>query len=191
MRFCRRNPECGKQAIGCQLVRLSLFQLREDRHNRFGQCGGGHEVAEQFNVPWEMIGDKEGRVDDDEMIAICDKYDIDYVVLARYMRILPAASCWKYAGGRIINLHHGLLPAFPGAQPYRDAYCRRMLTYGATVHFIVPELDAGDQIIHQDTFTVPPGKANSVPSASGMRSASACAPLTPLLPKNPTWTQAV
>src|SRR2546429_8716146 len=50
-----------------------------------------------------------------------------------------------------------LLPAFPGAQPYRDAYSHRMLTYGATIHFIVPELDAGDQIIHQDTFTVAHG----------------------------------
>jgi formyltetrahydrofolate deformylase len=73
------------------------------------------------------------------------------------MRLVPASVCWKFAGGRIINLHHGLLPAFPGARPYHDAYSHRMLTYGATVHFIVPELDAGDQIIHQDTFTVPPG----------------------------------
>src|SRR5205823_2059094 len=72
-------------------------------------------------------------------------------------RLIPAATCWKFAGGRIINLHHGLLPAFPGAQPYRDAYSHRMLTYGATIHFIVPELDAGEQIIHQDTFTVAPG----------------------------------
>jgi Formyl transferase len=79
------------------------------------------------------------------------------VVLARYMRLVPASVCWKFAGGRIVNLHHGLLPAFPGARPYQDAYSHRMLTYGATVHFIVPELDAGEQIIHQDTFTVPPG----------------------------------
>ena len=73
------------------------------------------------------------------------------------MRILPAASCWKYAGGRIINLHHGLLPSFPGhaAVPRRlrqpDADLRR------TCHFIVPELDAGNQIIYQSTFMVPPG----------------------------------
>ena len=73
------------------------------------------------------------------------------------MRILPPSSCWKYAGGRIINLHHGLLPSFPGMRPYHDAYAARMLTYGATCHFIVPELDAGNQIINQSTFTVPPG----------------------------------
>jgi formyltetrahydrofolate deformylase len=114
-------------------------------------------LAEQFGVPWEMIGDAEGRADDERMVALLDQYDVDYVILARYMRILPPASCWKYAGGRIINLHHGLLPSFPGPRPYHDAYASRMLTYGATCHFIVPELDAGNQIINQSTFTVPPG----------------------------------
>jgi formyltetrahydrofolate deformylase len=114
-------------------------------------------LAEQFNIPWEMIGDAEGRADDERMMAVLDQYNVDYIILARYMRILPPASCWKYAGGRIINLHHGLLPSFPGPKPYHDAYAVRMLTYGATCHFIVPELDAGNQIIHQTTFTVPPG----------------------------------
>ena len=113
-------------------------------------------VAEQFGVPWECIGEG-GDPDDDRMLAICDELQVDYVVLARYMRVLPAASCWQYAGGRIINLHHGLLPSFPGMRPYHEAYANRMLTYGATCHFIVPELDAGNQIINQATFTVPPG----------------------------------
>src|SRR5690606_13470484 len=61
------------------------------------------------------------------------------------------------AGGRIINLHHGLLPGFPGFRPYHDAYATRMLTFGATCHFIIPELDAGNQIINQRTFSVAPG----------------------------------
>ncbi len=114
-------------------------------------------IAEQFGVPWESIGESDGRANDDAMVEILDRYTIDYVILARYMRILPAASCWKYAGGRIINLHHGLLPSFPGLRPYHDAYAGRMLTYGCTCHFIVPELDAGNQTIHQSTFTVPHG----------------------------------
>lgn len=114
-------------------------------------------VAEQFGVPFRQIGDPSGEPNDDAMIDICDELSIDYVVLARYMRVLPAASCWKYAGGRIINLHHGLLPSFPGMRPYHEAYANRMLSYGATCHFIVPELDAGNQIINQATFSVPPG----------------------------------
>jgi formyltetrahydrofolate deformylase len=114
-------------------------------------------VAEQFGVDWHMIGDERGQPDNDRMVEVLDRYQVDYVVLARYMRLIPPSVCWKFAGGRVINLHHGLLPSFPGAQPYQDAFGHRMLTYGATVHFIVPELDAGDQIIHQDTFTVAPG----------------------------------
>ena len=111
-------------------------------------------LAEQFGVAWHSIGDEAGAADDDRMMQLCDQYEVDYIVLARYMRILPAASCWKYAGGRIINLHHGLLPSFPGIRPYHEAFASRMLTYGATCHFIVPELDAGNQIIYQSTFTV-------------------------------------
>ena len=114
-------------------------------------------VAEQFGVDWHHIGDERGNPDNDRMVELFDEYQVDYIVLARYMRILPPGTCWRFAGGRIINLHHGLLPPFPGFRPYEDAYERHMLTYGATVHFIVPELDAGNQIIHQSTFTVFPG----------------------------------
>ena len=114
-------------------------------------------IAEQFDVPWEYIGDDSGNPNEDQMVQLLDQYNVDYVLLARYMRVLPASTCWKYAGGRIINLHHGLLPGFPGMRPYHDAYTSRMLTFGATCHFIVPELDAGNQIINQETMSVPPG----------------------------------
>jgi formyltetrahydrofolate deformylase len=113
-------------------------------------------VAEQFGVDWHMVGDAKGTPDNDRMVELFDQYRVDYILLARYMRVLPAGTCWRFAS-RIINLHHGLLPPFPGFRPYEDAYQHRMLTYGATVHFIVPDLDAGNQIIHQSTFTVFPG----------------------------------
>jgi formyltetrahydrofolate deformylase len=113
-------------------------------------------VAEQFGIDWLDVGDAKGNPDNDAMVRAFDEFDVDYVILARYMRVLPARTCWQFAG-RIINLHHGLLPPFPGFRPYEDAYQHRMLTYGATIHFIVPELDAGNQIIHQSTFTVFPG----------------------------------
>lgn len=114
-------------------------------------------VAEQFQVDWHNVADSKGDPDNERMVELFDKYEVDYILLARYMRILPPGTCWRFAGGRIINLHHGLLPPFPGFRPYEDAFSHRMLTYGATVHFIVPELDAGNQIIHQSTFTVFPG----------------------------------
>jgi formyltetrahydrofolate deformylase len=142
---------------------LALLRAIRDGHIRaeaaimIGNRPTLRSLAEQFNVPWTMIGDTDGNANDDAMVDLLDQHQVDYVVLARYMRVLPASSCWKYAGGRIINLHHGLLPSFPGLRPYHDAYSGRMLTYGATCHFIVPELDAGNQIIYQSTYTVPPG----------------------------------
>jgi formyltetrahydrofolate deformylase len=132
-------------------------RIKADSALMLGNRTNCRAVAEQFDVPWHHIGDESGAADDERLIALCDEHEIDYIVLARYMRILPPASCWKYAGGRIINLHHGLLPSFPGIRPYHEAYASRMLTYGATCHFIVPDVDAGNQIIHQSTFTVPPG----------------------------------
>lgn len=114
-------------------------------------------LADEFECDFRMIGDGTGAVDDAALLATLDEYDIDYLILARYMRILPADACWQFAGGRIINLHHGLLPGFPGFRPYHDAHNVRMLTFGATCHFIIPELDAGNQTINQRTFSVAPG----------------------------------
>jgi formyltetrahydrofolate deformylase len=118
------------------------------------KCRG---IAEQFDLPWHNVAGPDGIPDDTRIVDLCDEYNVDYIVLARYMRVLSPVSCWKFAGGRIINLHHGLLPSFPGIRPYHEAYASRMLTYGATCHFIVPELDGGNQIINQSTFTIPHG----------------------------------
>lgn len=131
-------------------------QLKAEPAVMIGNRQACRGIAEQFGVPWHNLGDAEGQVDDNRLAALLDECQVDYVVLARYMRVLSPAACWKYAGGRIINLHHGLLPSFPGLRPYHEAHAGRMLTYGATCHFIVPDLDAGNQIIHQSTFTVPP-----------------------------------
>lgn len=114
-------------------------------------------LAKEFGIPFEYIGNADGSADDAAMVRVIDQYQADYVILARYMRVLPPDTCWKFAGGRIVNLHHGLLPSFRGLRPYHDAYAARMLAFGATCHFIVPELDAGNQTIHQTTFSVPPG----------------------------------
>ncbi len=114
-------------------------------------------LAKEYGSAFEMIGDENGVADDQKMVRVLDRFDVDYVVLARYMRILPPSTCWQFAGGRIINLHHGLLPGFPGFRPYHDAHNARMLTFGATCHFIIPELDAGNQTINQRTFCVAPG----------------------------------
>lgn len=148
--FLEHTPRAVLQAIAAGRIRAEPAVLISNRKKLAS-------LAQEFAVPFELIGDGQGVSDDAKMVRVLDDYDIDYVVLARYMRILPAATCWQFAGGRIINLHHGLLPGFPGFRPYHDAYRARMLSFGATCHFIIPELDAGNQTINQRTFNVSPG----------------------------------
>lgn len=144
------SPRAVLQAVADGVIRADATVMIGNRK----KCEG---LAAEFGVPWVNVGRDDGSADEGQFVEILDQYQIDYVVLARYMRVLPPDTCWKFAGGRIINLHHGLLPSFPGFRPYHDAFAARMLAYGATCHFIVPELDAGNQTIHQSTFCVSPG----------------------------------
>lgn len=80
------------------------------------------------------------------------RYDIDFIVLARYMQILSEDFVSEYPS-RIINIHHSFLPAFPGAKPYHSAYERGVKLIGATSHYVTSELDQGP-IIEQDVIHV-------------------------------------
>lgn len=152
--ICATYQESTPRAI---LQAIRNGQLNAQATVMIGNRQKCSALAREFGVPWHHIGNPDGTANEESMVRLFDQYDVDYIILARYMRILPPDTCWKFAGGRIINLHHGLLPSFPGFRPYHDAYSNRMLTYGATCHFIVPELDAGNQTIHQSTFNVAPG----------------------------------
>lgn len=77
---------------------------------------------------------------------------VDTVVLARFMQIIPPEMCGRWSG-RMINIHHSFLPAFAGAQPYRQAHERGVKLIGATCHYVTPELDAGP-IIDQEVTRV-------------------------------------
>ena len=150
--FVEDTPRAVLEAISDGTIEAEAAVLISNR-KKLGK------LAEEFGIPFRRIGDEKGAADDVQMVKILDQFDIDYVVLARYMRVLPASTCWQFAGGRILNLHHGLLPGFPGFRPYHDAHRARMLTFGATCHFIIPELDAGNQTINQRTFSVSPGSS--------------------------------
>lgn len=85
------------------------------------------------------------------------EYDIEIVVLARYMQVLSPGLCEALAG-RAINIHHSFLPGFKGANPYRQAHARGVKLIGATAHFVTPELDEGP-IIEQNVVRVDHAKA--------------------------------
>lgn len=84
--------------------------------------------------------------------ATLAEHDIDTIVLARYMQILPEDFC-RGRQGKIINIHHSFLPSFVGAKPYHQAYQRGVKLIGATCHYVTTELDAGP-IIDQDVVRI-------------------------------------
>lgn len=83
-----------------------------------------------------------------QQIDLLKKYNIDFIVLARYMQIL-SNNVIQHFENNIINIHHSFLPAFPGAKPYHSAYERGVKIIGATSHYVTAELDEGP-IIAQD-----------------------------------------
>ncbi len=87
------------------------------------------------------------------MCKLIDEANVDYVVLAKYMRILSKDFVSHYPLGKLINIHHSFLPAFIGAKPYQQAFDRGVKIIGATAHFVTDNLDEGP-IIEQDVIKV-------------------------------------
>ncbi|MBM7767555.1 formyltetrahydrofolate deformylase [Glutamicibacter nicotianae] len=87
-----------------------------------------------------------------ELLSIAEKYDVELVVLARYMQILSDSLCERMEG-RVINIHHSFLPSFKGAKPYHQAYARGVKLIGATAHYVTADLDEGP-IIDQEVTHV-------------------------------------
>ena len=82
------------------------------------------------------------------LLEIVERREVDLVVLARYMQILSDDFC-RGMSGRVINIHHSLLPGFKGAKPYHQAYARGVKLIGATAHFVTGDLDEGPIIEQQ------------------------------------------
>jgi len=111
-------------------------------------------LARKAKIPFVAVEDKNQEDAEEKIIQICKKYDIDLISLARYMRILSPNFVWRYPN-RIINIHPSLLPAFPGAMAYAQAYERGTKIVGVTSHYVTENLDQGP-IIFQDSFKVDP-----------------------------------
>ncbi|MCR6574787.1 formyltetrahydrofolate deformylase [Campylobacter insulaenigrae] len=111
-------------------------------------------LVDKFNIAFHTIEAQDlSREKHEEKILQCLKqYEFDYIVLAKYMRIL-SPSFVKHFEGKIINIHHSFLPAFIGANPYKQAYERGVKIIGATAHFVNNDLDEGP-IITQDVIPV-------------------------------------
>jgi formyltetrahydrofolate deformylase len=119
---------------------------------------GNHAVLEdickRFDVPFHFVSHEvKTKADfENELHSIVNHYQPDYLVLAKFMRILSADFVEKYPF-KIINIHHSFLPAFIGANPYKKAFDRGVKLIGATAHFVTNDLDEGP-IITQQTIPV-------------------------------------
>ncbi|HSN08225.1 MAG TPA: formyltetrahydrofolate deformylase [Hanamia sp.] len=112
------------------------------------------ELTSKFEIPYYFVdhSDKSREIHEQKILAIIRQLNPDFLVLAKYMRILSPSFVQNY-NNRIINIHHSFLPAFAGANPYQKAYERGVKIIGATAHFVNEMLDEGP-IIAQNVIPV-------------------------------------
>ncbi|WP_445488676.1 formyltetrahydrofolate deformylase [Niallia sp. 03133] len=112
------------------------------------------EVVEGLNIPYYYIpASKKNRKEAEaRQLQLLEEYNVDFVILARYMQILTEDFIAAHPN-KIINIHHSFLPAFVGAKPYNRAYERGVKLIGATSHYVTNDLDEGP-IIEQDIMRV-------------------------------------
>lgn len=114
------------------------------------------------HIPWEDRAGAERRT-----LELLDQYEVDFVVLARFMKILSPGFVWRYKN-KIINIHPSLLPSFPGPQAYRQAYEHGVKIVGVTAHFVSMHLDEGP-IIAQGSFSLHSGMSLKEIIAAGQK----------------------
>lgn len=140
--------------LGDLLIRSQFEDLPFQIEAVIGNHATLEGLCRQFQIPFHLIS-AEGvtrEAHEDLIQQQIDAYQPDYIVLAKYMRILTPHFSAKYLG-RMINIHHSFLPAFIGAKPYQQAFDRGVKIIGATAHFVTDDLDEGP-IICQDVVAV-------------------------------------
>ena len=135
--------------LGDILIRNHFKTLGADVQCVIGNHATLQNICQRFDIPfYEVPGEDDKSVFEGKIIGIVKKYNPDYIVLAKFMRIL-SPSFLTHFPGRIINIHHSFLPAFAGASPYKQAYERGVKMIGATAHFVTDQLDEGPIIAQQ------------------------------------------
>ena len=111
-------------------------------------------LAKRYKIPFEHIPWNDRKRGEKRVLELLDKHEVDFIVLARFMKILSPDFVWRYKN-KIINIHPSLLPSFPGPQAYRQAYEHGVKIVGVTAHFVSMHLDEGP-VIAQESFHVKP-----------------------------------
>ena len=116
-------------------------------------------IARKNKLPFYHVPFLNRAKAEEEVLKLLEKHEVDFIVLARFMKILSPNFVWRWKN-KIINIHPSLLPAFPGANAYRQAYERGVKVVGVTAHFVTPNLDEGP-IIAQEALIVRSNEALS------------------------------
>ena len=111
-------------------------------------------MAKKAGLPFSVIPWENRLKAEESALRLLEEHEVDFVVLARFMKILSPNFVWRYKN-KILNIHPSLLPSFPGPQAYRQAYEQGVKIIGVSVHFVTMNLDEGP-IIAQDCFSVRP-----------------------------------
>jgi formyltetrahydrofolate deformylase len=140
--------------LGDILIRNFGDELNADIIEVIGNYENLKSLVKKFNIPFKLFSHQGLSREEhaEQILSYLENLEFDYIVLAKYMRILPPFFVDKFQN-RIINIHHSFLPAFIGANPYKQAYERGVKIIGATAHFVTNELDEGP-IIQQKVIDI-------------------------------------
>jgi len=146
--FATKEYHC----LGDLLVRHQFDELRANIQAVISNHNYLKAFTEKFQIRFHHVSAEgvERKVHEEKIANILNQYNPEYLVLAKYMRILTPEFTGRYAN-KIVNIHHSFLPAFIGAKPYVQAYERGVKLIGATAHFVNDNLDEGP-IINQDVI---------------------------------------
>ncbi len=135
-----KEPHC----VGDLLLRHAYGELPAEIRAVVSNYSTLAPLAEKFGIPFHAVPheNRDRRTHEAELIDAIGPYEPEYLVLAKYMRILSPEFVAQYPE-RIINIHHSFLPAFVGARPYHQAFERGVKIIGATAHIVTDDLDTG------------------------------------------------
>lgn len=146
--FVSKEPHC----LEIILEAKKKNQIKSNLSVIVGSDPTLNPIADGAGIPFHAVTHTDQTEAEEKILDLIEQYNIDLIVLARYMRVLTPNFVWRYPN-RIINIHPSLLPAFPGAYAYVQAYERGARIVGCTAHFVTEDLDQGP-IICQESFKV-------------------------------------
>lgn len=158
-----KEPHC----LGDLLIRHEFGDMNAHILAVISNHEGLRNLVDKFGVPFRHVS-HEGLTREQHEAAVLEelaRFSPEYIVLAKYMRVLTPGFVDRYPQ-RIINIHHSFLPAFTGASPYRQAFERGVKIIGATAHYVNSGLDTGP-IIAQDVIPVDHGHTAGTMARAG------------------------